>query len=37
MRFARVKHHRPDKDPRDADTVATALAIANGDVRPTLG
>ncbi len=37
MRFARVKHHRPDRDPRSADTVATALGIARGEIRPTLG
>ncbi len=36
MRFARVKHHRPDKDPRAADTVATCRAIFDGSLRPTL-
>ena len=36
MRFARVKHHRPDKDPRDADTVATCRAIHRGELRPRL-
>jgi DNA ligase-1 len=36
MRFARVKHHRPDKDPRQADTVATCRAIFEGRQRPTL-
>lgn len=36
MRFARVKHHRPDKTPRDADTVETCLAIARGEIRPHL-
>ena len=36
MRFARVKHHRPDKDPRQADTVATCRAIFSGDLRPRL-
>lgn len=36
LRFARVKHHRPDKAAEDADTVATALAIHTGEVRPTL-
>lgn len=36
MRFARVKHHRPDKAPRDADTVATCLAIHHGELRPHL-
>ena len=36
MRFARVKHHRPDKDPREADTVATCLAIHHGELRPRL-
>ncbi len=36
MRFARVKHHRPDKDPREADTVATCRAIFEGTLRPRL-
>lgn len=36
MRFARVKHHRPDKDPREADTVATCRAIFSGALRPLL-
>lgn len=36
MRFARVKHHRPDKDPREADTVATCQAIFRGELRPRL-
>ena len=36
LRFARVKHHRPDKAVAQADTVATALAIHTGEVRPTL-
>ena len=36
MRFARVRRHRPDKDPRDADTVATCRAIHEGHVRPRL-
>lgn len=36
MRFARVKHHRPDKDPREADTVATCRAIFTGELRPRL-
>lgn len=37
LRFARVRQHRPDKDARQADTVATALGVFSGEVRPTLG
>lgn len=36
LRFARVKHHRPDKSPDEADTVATVLGIHTGEVRPAL-
>ena len=36
MRFARVKQHRPDKQPREADTVDTCLRIASGELRPRL-
>jgi len=30
LRFARVKGYRPDKAPRDADTIETVLAIHAG-------
>jgi len=30
LRFARVKGYRPDKAPRDADTIETVLAIRAG-------
>ncbi|MFA9444793.1 ATP-dependent DNA ligase [Egicoccus sp. AB-alg6-2] len=36
MRFARVRGYRPDKDPRDADTVATARALHAGEVPPPI-
>ncbi|MTV27733.1 ATP-dependent DNA ligase [Nitriliruptoraceae bacterium ZYF776] len=35
LRFARVRGYRPDKDPADADTLATARAIFTGDRPPT--
>jgi DNA ligase 1 len=35
MRFARVRGYRPDKGPRDADTMAAARAIASGAQLPT--
>jgi DNA ligase 1 len=35
LRFARVRGYRPDKDPADADTLATARAIFRGDRAPT--
>lgn len=36
LRFARVRGHRPDKDPRDADTLAAVRAIHEG-TRPPRG
>lgn len=35
MRFARVRGYRDDKAPYEADTLATARAIATGDRPPT--
>ena len=35
LRFARVKAHRPDKSPADADTLATVRAIHAGLFTPT--
>ncbi|MEX1177362.1 MAG: ATP-dependent DNA ligase [Nitriliruptor sp.] len=35
LRFARVRGYRHDKDPVDADTLATARAIFTGDRPPT--
>ena len=34
LRFARVKRYRPDKDPAQADTVATVRAIHRGEQTP---
>jgi DNA ligase-1 len=31
LRFARVLRHRPDKRPRDADTLSAVLAFLPGD------
>jgi DNA ligase-1 len=36
LRFARVKGYRPDKDPREADTIATVQAIHRGERLPQL-
>ncbi|HSK25251.1 MAG TPA: ATP-dependent DNA ligase [Egicoccus sp.] len=36
MRFARVRGYRPDKDPRDADTIATARALHAGALPPPI-
>ena len=30
LRFARVKRYRPDKEPRDADTIQTVRAMLRG-------
>jgi DNA ligase 1 len=35
LRFARVRGYRPDKDPTDADTLATVRAIHEGTRLPT--
>ncbi len=35
LRFARVRGYRPDKDPADADTLATVRAIHEGTWLPT--
>jgi DNA ligase 1 len=34
LRFARVRGYRPDKDPEDADALATARAIFTGERLP---
>ena len=36
MRFARVRGYRPDRTSTDADTLATARAVATGE-RPPMG
>jgi len=36
LRFARVRHHRPDKGPADADTVATCREVFSGALGPRL-
>ncbi|MBS3941178.1 MAG: ATP-dependent DNA ligase [Actinobacteria bacterium] len=36
MRFARVRGYRPDKDPRDADTIGTARALHAGELPPPI-
>ncbi|MFP5308730.1 MAG: ATP-dependent DNA ligase [Actinomycetes bacterium] len=36
LRFARVKAHRPDRDPASVDTLAMLRAIHAGDLRPTV-
>jgi ATP-dependent DNA ligase I len=35
LRFARVKGHRPDKRPEDADTIETVRTIHGDQVRPS--
>jgi DNA ligase-1 len=36
MRSARVRGYRPDKDPREADTIATARALHAGELPPPI-
>jgi DNA ligase 1 len=36
MRFARVRRYRPDKDPRDADALATVRALHAGELEPPI-
>jgi DNA ligase-1 len=36
MRFARVRGYRPDKDAREADTIATARALHAGELPPPI-
>ncbi len=33
LRFARVKHYRPDKDPAEADTIDAVRALPAGESR----
>ncbi|MFA9431342.1 ATP-dependent DNA ligase [Egicoccus sp. AB-alg2] len=36
MRFARVRGYRPDKEPREADTIATVRALYAGELPPPI-
>jgi DNA ligase 1 len=36
MRFARVRHYRPDKPPTQADTLATVQALHAGELEPPI-
>jgi DNA ligase 1 len=36
MRFARVRGYRPDKDPSEADTLATVRALHAGELEPPI-